>query len=161
MVGLVGGSNNPVSGMAIATLLIATLVLKTRGNRYYWHVQRHCHRFGYLYCCRNCWRYVTRPETGFLLGATPKKQQIGEIIGVIVALWRSAERFIFWIVRGALVQTNWELLNNSDEADYRRRYGRKSSVGACVYRCFYCCVGWKLWAYRYCPLLLVFIFLFS
>ena len=34
MVGLIGSSNNPVSGMAIATLLIATLLLKSyRYNR--------------------------------------------------------------------------------------------------------------------------------
>ena len=32
MVGLVGSSNNPVSGMAIATLLIATMVIKASGN---------------------------------------------------------------------------------------------------------------------------------
>ena len=32
MVGLVGSSNNPVSGMAIATLLIATILLKASGN---------------------------------------------------------------------------------------------------------------------------------
>ena len=31
MVGLVGSTNNPVSGMAIATLIIATLVLKSTG----------------------------------------------------------------------------------------------------------------------------------
>ena len=32
MVGLVGSSNNPVSGMAIATLLIATMILKATGK---------------------------------------------------------------------------------------------------------------------------------
>ena len=32
MVGLVGSSNNPVSGMAIATLLLSTLVLKLTGD---------------------------------------------------------------------------------------------------------------------------------
>ncbi|MFQ8776495.1 MAG: hypothetical protein ACLR78_02115 [Roseburia sp.] len=32
MVGLVGSSNNPVSGMAIATLLIATIILKATGD---------------------------------------------------------------------------------------------------------------------------------
>lgn len=32
MVGLVGSSNNPVSGMAIATLLLASIVLKSTGN---------------------------------------------------------------------------------------------------------------------------------
>ena len=32
MVGLIGSSNNPVSGMAIATLIIATLLLKLTGS---------------------------------------------------------------------------------------------------------------------------------
>ena len=32
MVGLIGSSNNPVSGMAIATLIIATLALKATGT---------------------------------------------------------------------------------------------------------------------------------
>lgn len=32
MVGLVGSSNNPVSGMAIATLLFATIILKLTGT---------------------------------------------------------------------------------------------------------------------------------
>ena len=32
MVGIVGSSNNPVSGMAIATLLFATLCLKVTGD---------------------------------------------------------------------------------------------------------------------------------
>ena len=32
MVGLIGSSNNPVSGMAIATLLISTMLLKATGN---------------------------------------------------------------------------------------------------------------------------------
>ena len=31
MVGLIGSSNNPVSGMAIATLIISTLILKATG----------------------------------------------------------------------------------------------------------------------------------
>ena len=36
MVGLIGSSNNPVSGMAIATLIIATLLLKATGS--YWNI---------------------------------------------------------------------------------------------------------------------------
>ena len=32
MVGMIGSSNNPVSGMTIATLLIATMILKATGN---------------------------------------------------------------------------------------------------------------------------------
>ena len=51
MVGIVGSSNNPVSGMAIATLIVTTFNLKT----------------------------------GYIVGATPRLQQIGELIGAIVA----------------------------------------------------------------------------
>ena len=32
MVVMIGSSNNPVSGMTIATLLIATMILKATGN---------------------------------------------------------------------------------------------------------------------------------
>ena len=32
MVGMIGSSNNPVSGMAIATLLISTIVIKSSGQ---------------------------------------------------------------------------------------------------------------------------------
>ncbi|SFS92798.1 OPT family oligopeptide transporter [Halostagnicola kamekurae] len=80
LVGVVGSSSNPVSGMAIATILIAALALKSTG--------------------------VTDPvvvlvtasvvaiaaavagdtsqdlKTGYLLGATPRKQQIAQIIGI-------------------------------------------------------------------------------
>ncbi|AHF99621.1 peptide transporter [Halostagnicola larsenii XH-48] len=80
LVGVVGSSSNPVSGMAVATILIAALALKSTG--------------------------VTDPvvvlvtasvvaiaaavagdtsqdlKTGYLLGATPRKQQIAQIIGI-------------------------------------------------------------------------------
>ena len=61
MVGLVGSSNNPVSGMAIATLLFATICLKVTGDT------------------------SQDLKTGYILGATPKKQQIGELIGSVVS----------------------------------------------------------------------------
>ncbi len=86
MVGLVGSSNNPVSGMAIATLLIATLVLKLTGAT---GITGMCSAIaiGSVICIVAAIAGDTSQDlkTGFLLGATPKKQQIGEIIGVIVA----------------------------------------------------------------------------
>lgn len=86
MVGLVGSSNNPVSGMAIATLLIATLVLKLTGAT---GITGMCSAIaiGSIICIVAAIAGDTSQDlkTGFLLGATPKKQQIGEIIGVIVA----------------------------------------------------------------------------
>lgn len=86
MVGLVGSSNNPVSGMAIATLLIATLILKVTGAT---GITGMCSAIaiGSVICIISAIAGDTSQDlkTGYLLGATPKKQQIGEIIGVIAA----------------------------------------------------------------------------
>ena len=86
MVGLVGSSNNPVSGMAIATLLIATLILKVTGAE---GIAGMCSAIaiGSVICIVSAIAGDTSQDlkTGYLLGATPKKQQIGEIIGVISA----------------------------------------------------------------------------
>lgn len=86
MVGLVGSSNNPVSGMAIATLLIATLILKLTGSQ---GIAGMCSAIaiGSIICIVSAIAGDTSQDlkTGYLLGATPKKQQIGEIIGVIAA----------------------------------------------------------------------------
>lgn len=86
MVGLVGSSNNPVSGMAIATLLIATLILKFTGMN---GIAGMCSSIaiGSVICIVSAIAGDTSQDlkTGYLLGATPKKQQIGEIIGVVAA----------------------------------------------------------------------------
>lgn len=86
MVGLVGSSNNPVSGMAIATLLISTLILKFTGAT---GIAGMCSAIsiGSIICIVSAIAGDTSQDlkTGYLLGATPKKQQIGEIIGVISA----------------------------------------------------------------------------
>ncbi len=86
MVGLVGSSNNPVSGMAIATLLIATLILKLTGAT---GVAGMCSAIaiGSVICIVSAIAGDTSQDlkTGYILGSTPKKQQIGEIIGVVAA----------------------------------------------------------------------------
>lgn len=86
MVGLVGSSNNPVSGMAIATLLIATLILKITGDAGA-HGMQGAIAIGSIICIVAAISGDTSQDlkTGYLLGATPKKQQIGEIIGVIAS----------------------------------------------------------------------------
>ncbi len=86
MVGLVGSSNNPVSGMAIATLLIATLILKITGESGASGMQAAI-AIGSIICIVSAIAGDTSQDlkTGFLLGATPKKQQYGEIIGVVAA----------------------------------------------------------------------------
>ena len=86
MVGLVGSSNNPVSGMAIATLLIATVILKITGSTGS-EGMRSAIAIGSIICIVAAIAGDTSQDlkTGYLLGATPKKQQIGEIIGVTAA----------------------------------------------------------------------------
>ena len=86
MVGLVGSSNNPVSGMAIATLLIATIVLKATGDGGV-HGMKGAIAIGSIICIVAAIAGDTSQDlkTGYLLGATPKKQQIGELIGVVAA----------------------------------------------------------------------------
>ncbi len=86
MVGLVGSSNNPVSGMAIATLLIATVILKITGSTGA-EGMRSAIAIGSIICIVAAIAGDTSQDlkTGYLLGATPKKQQIGEIIGVTAA----------------------------------------------------------------------------
>ena len=86
MVGLVGSSNNPVSGMAIATLLIATALLKGTGmTGYTGMVSAIC--VGTVICIVAAMAGDTSQDlkTGFIVGATPMWQQIGELIGAVVA----------------------------------------------------------------------------
>ena len=86
MVGLVGSSNNPVSGMAIATLLIATVILKITGDSGV-HGMQGAIAIGSIICIVAAISGDTSQDlkTGFLLGSTPKKQQIGEVLGVVAS----------------------------------------------------------------------------
>lgn len=86
MVGLVGSSNNPVSGMAIATLLISTTLLKITGDNGV-HGMQGAIAIGSIICIIAAMAGDTSQDlkTGYILGATPKKQQIGELIGTVVA----------------------------------------------------------------------------
>ena len=83
MVGLIGSSNNPVSGMAIATLIITTLLLKLTGTTGTLGMTGAI-AIGGIICvvaaiAGDCSQDL---KTGFIVGATPKKQQMGEMIGV-------------------------------------------------------------------------------
>lgn len=86
LVGLVGSSNNPVSGMTIATLLISAFILKSSG-----YDARSgmigAIAIGSIICIVVAIAGDTSQDlkTGDILGATPYKQQIGEFIGVAVS----------------------------------------------------------------------------
>lgn len=86
MVGLVGSSNNPVSGMAIATLLIATMILKAMGYIGMTGMVMAI-TIGSIICIIAAIAGDASQDlkTGYILGATPSKQQIGELIGVLAS----------------------------------------------------------------------------
>lgn len=86
IVGLVGSSNNPVSGMTIFTLFLAIILLLAFG------IEGGAGMIAALIvagvvCSAACAAGDMSQDlkTGYLLGATPKKQQIGQIVGVFVA----------------------------------------------------------------------------
>ncbi len=84
-VGLVGTTSNPVSGMVITTLLVTCIIFVLIGwtERFYLISAM---TMGCVACCAICMAGTTAQDlkTGFLLGATPRSQQIAEIIGVII-----------------------------------------------------------------------------
>ena len=86
MVGMVGSSNNPVSGMAIATLLFATFVLKFTGDNGI-HGMQGAIAIGSIICIVAAIAGDTSQDlkSGYILGATPIKQQIGEVIGIVAS----------------------------------------------------------------------------
>jgi len=87
LVGIVGSSSNPVSGMTIAALLGTTLIftylLKETGDA----AKYSAISVGALVCIALCVAGDCSQDlkTGFLVKATPWKQQIGEMIGVLTS----------------------------------------------------------------------------
>lgn len=84
-VGLVGSTSNPVSGMTITTLLITCLIFVSLGwtDRLYLISAL---TMAIVACVAICLAGTTSQDlkTGYLVGATPRYQQIAEIIGVIL-----------------------------------------------------------------------------
>lgn len=84
IVGLIGSSSNPISGMTMATLLVTGMIYKRIGpvNP---SVIISVFTIGSIICIIIAMAGDTSQDlkTGFLVGATPYKQQVGEMIGVI------------------------------------------------------------------------------
>ncbi len=84
IVGLIGSSSNPISGMTLATLIMAAFLFKLLGKTSSDHVFA-VFTVGAIVCIVIAMAGDTSQDlkTGYLVGATPYKQQIGELIGVI------------------------------------------------------------------------------
>lgn len=84
IVGLVGSSSNPASGMTIATLLGTTLIFVALGHTGPTGMVAAL-SVGAIVCIAICSAGDISQDlkTGYLVGATPSKQQVGELIGAL------------------------------------------------------------------------------
>jgi putative OPT family oligopeptide transporter len=86
IVGLIGSSSNPVSGMTIATLILTCSIFVAMGWTGEWYSPvALC--VGAVVCIAAANAGATSQDlkTGFIVGATPKYQQYGLVIGVIAS----------------------------------------------------------------------------
>ncbi|GAB6106525.1 OPT family oligopeptide transporter [Fusibacter bizertensis] len=85
IVGLIGSSSNPISGMTLATLILAAFMYRSLGRTSSESVYA-VFTVGAIICIIIAMAGDTSQDlkTGYLVGATPYKQQIGELIGVLV-----------------------------------------------------------------------------
>lgn len=87
IVGIIGSSSNPISGMTIATLMATCLIFVLLG----WTGESHQAAaliIGSIVCIASANAGATSQDlkTGYIVGATPYKQQIGLIIGVLASV---------------------------------------------------------------------------
>ncbi len=85
IVGLVGSSNNPISGMTICTILFASALLLLAGMRGEAGILAVLGVAGVVCCAAATAGDISQDlKTGYLVGATPKRQQFGQILGVTI-----------------------------------------------------------------------------
>ena len=84
MAGLVGSSSNPVSGVTIATIMLAALLLLSILGREHPAGPAAALLVGAVVCCAAAMGgdNLQDLKTGHLVGATPWKQQVMQVIGV-------------------------------------------------------------------------------
>lgn len=87
IVGLIGSSSNPISGMTIATLMATALIFVAVGwtGEFYQPIVL---VVGSIVCIASANAGATSQDlkTGYIVGATPIKQQIGLMIGVLASV---------------------------------------------------------------------------
>ncbi|HZF30410.1 MAG TPA: oligopeptide transporter, OPT family [Gammaproteobacteria bacterium] len=88
MTGLVGSSNNPLSGITIATVLLTAALLAVLLGRDAANGAAAAVLVGAVVCCAAAIGGDTLQDlkAGYLLGATPWRQQLGQALGVVSAV---------------------------------------------------------------------------
>ncbi len=86
LVGLIGSSNNPISGLTLSTLLISAILMVAIGVTGPKGVAAVLGVAGVICCAAGVAGDMTQDlKVGHILGGTPWRMQMGEIIGVVVA----------------------------------------------------------------------------
>jgi putative OPT family oligopeptide transporter len=85
MAGLVGSSNNPISGVTIATVLISALLLAAMMGTAAEHGPAAAIIIGAVVCCAGAIAGDNMQDlkTGYIVGATPWRQQVMQIVGTV------------------------------------------------------------------------------
>lgn len=86
LVGLIGSSNNPISGLTLSTLLISAILMVAIGVTGPKGVAAVLGVAGVVCCAAGIAGDMTQDlKVGHILGGTPWRMEMGEIIGVLIA----------------------------------------------------------------------------
>jgi len=86
LVGLIGSSNNPISGLTLSTLLISAVLMVALGVTGSGGVMAVLGIAGVICCAAGVAGDMMQDlKVGYILGGTPRRMQMAEIIGVIAA----------------------------------------------------------------------------
>ena len=131
MVGMIGSSNNPVSGMAIATLLIATMAIKASGQTGIDGMKGAIA----ICCCGDRRRYFTGPENRLSLRRDAEETADRRDAG---CCYRSSCHRRSSLSSGRCMGLRHSrrtgAAGSSDEDDRRGNHGRKSSLEPGIHR---------------------------
>jgi len=86
LVGLIGSSNNPISGLTLSTLIVAALLMVIVGVKGDPGITAVLGVAAVVCCvCGVAGDMMQDLKVGHILGGTPRRMQYGELIGVVVA----------------------------------------------------------------------------
>ncbi len=86
LVGLIGSSNNPISGLTLSTLIVAALLMVVVGVKGDPGVTAVLGVAAVVCCiCGVAGDMMQDLKVGQILGGTPRRMELGELIGVVVA----------------------------------------------------------------------------
>jgi putative OPT family oligopeptide transporter len=86
LVGLIGSSNNPISGLTLSTLLISAIIMVALGVTGPKGIMAVLGIAGVICCSSGIAGDMMQDlKVGYILGGSPRKMEIAEIIGVVFA----------------------------------------------------------------------------